>query len=709
MINSWKIFEYFNKNKKKALINSKLKFINTLKHTQYKYILWMFPYPSGDLHIGHVWNATLSDSIAIYYKIFRKKYIFQPIGWDSFGLPAEVKAIKENKHPKVWTKSNIENMTKILEYFGFSLNFDSVISTADVEYYKFDQEIFRSMFKQNLVYRKQKKLFFCDVCNTILAKEQVINRNNCWRCSNKVKHKLVWQWFININKFWDKLNNFADHDKWDKQIINSQKEWIKKKECYILKYKNIKFNIEPKILQQKKYGYQAITNNKTYTKYKIFNKISVKLYSELLKKQTEFNAIILDKNTNYNQEIFDLINQNKEKQNIKQLNDWNISRKRYWGTPIPLIKCISCGWVIDENVVHLPQTFDQLSNIKDFINIHCPKCHGKALRCDETLDTFFSSSWYMLRYLYAEDRINKFDPKIKNIDVYIGGKEHNTSHILFSRFFYYFFQYNKDIINKKNIHIDTLINQGLILGNTKFCLTCKKYIKLNNALCEQKQHNIQNNIEKISKSKLNSINLSDITKNFCPDIIRLSLLAAAPIKKDRIFNLQNLYTQQKFYNKMIDLWNKNKDNINKNSKKDIYLKNYRILQLFLDSSFCLSQFKFHLVISKIYTVYNHILSPKNNIITNKMFWGILAILLRPLTPSLSFYILDKLKININSTVDFLSNFQKYQIILNNKFYKIIWLSEEMKKIEIIAKILKLNKRYSITRYEKNKIYIEYNE
>lgn len=708
MIDSNKILEYFNNNKHKSLINSKLTMIQKLSHEDYKYVLWMFPYPSGKLHIGHIWNATLSDAICIYYKIFEQKHIFQPIGWDSFGLPAENKAIQENIHPKIWTEKNINIMRKKLIDFGFSLNFDSEIDTSKIDYYKFDQEIFRSMFEHNLIYRKHKKLFFCMFCNVILAREQVINRTYCWRCNNKIQYKTVWQWFIKINHFWKELNNFKDHEQWEPNIINSQKKWIEKRTLYYVEDHNKIFFIEPKILEQKKYGFKSITNNSKHVKYKVFNKIQTELHSELLKKQTEFNAIVLDKNLKYSHKIFTILQNNIKQKIVNKLQDWNISRQRYWGTPIPLINCKKCGWVSDKNIVKLPSKFINLSRDKKFLTTVCPECKHTAYRSDETLDTFFSSSWYMFRYLYANDKNHKFGKNFKNIDVYIGGKEHNTSHILFTRFFYYFFKNNQDINNSKNIHINCLINQGLILGKTQFCKHCNKYINTNNSMCLNKQHKVMTTIEKISKSKLNSIDFDFITREFCPDIIKFTLLFAAPISQDRLFNIDNLYTQKKFYEKLIKLWN---EYINTNKKScitsnDMFKDYYNIFILLLEAKHDIRQFKFNVAIAKIFKIYK--LTRNNKILWwSKTFLAMFFTIMRPIIPCLSFYVLDKLNINTNDMIKYFNNFSKYSVSFkpDDRDYVYIWLPSKY-TVQIIHSVLKLKDKYIISGTKGHQIYLQ---
>ena len=191
------------------------------------YVLEMFPYPSGQLHMGHARNYTIGDVIARYY--FMKGYnVLHPIGWDAFGLPAENAAIKHNIHPKTWTENNISNMKQQLKKLGISYDWDREINTSIPEYYKFTQYLFLKFFENSLAYRKKALVNWCNHCSTVLANEQVID-GKCWRCHNIVTKKELEQWYLKITEYADKLLESLDElEGWPEKVKIMQKNWIGK-------------------------------------------------------------------------------------------------------------------------------------------------------------------------------------------------------------------------------------------------------------------------------------------------------------------------------------------------------------------------------------------------------------------------------------------------------------------------------------------------
>ena len=213
----WQFFWSKNKTNSTSIDKSKKKF----------YCLEMFPYPSGKIHMGHVRNYTIGDVLARYKKL-KGFNVLHPMGWDSFGLPAE-NAARENKlHPSVWTKKNIENMKKQLKLLGLSLDWDREISTCDPEYYKHQQEFFLELFKKDLVYKKDTYVNWDPIDKTVLANEQVINGKG-WRSDAVVERKKLSQWFFNIKKFSQDLLDSIDNLKnWPEKVKLMQKNWIGK-------------------------------------------------------------------------------------------------------------------------------------------------------------------------------------------------------------------------------------------------------------------------------------------------------------------------------------------------------------------------------------------------------------------------------------------------------------------------------------------------
>ncbi len=191
------------------------------------YLLEMFPYPSGKLHMGHVRNYSIGDVIA-RFKRMKNFNVLHPIGWDSFGLPAENAAIKHQVAPAKWTRENIAHMRGQLKACGFSYDWDRELATINQDYYKWEQKLFIEMYKKGLVYKKSSSVNWCDTCNTVLANEQV-NDDLCWRCDNPVRQKDLEQWFYKITDYADELLEFTDKmPGWPQRVLSQQKNWIGK-------------------------------------------------------------------------------------------------------------------------------------------------------------------------------------------------------------------------------------------------------------------------------------------------------------------------------------------------------------------------------------------------------------------------------------------------------------------------------------------------
>ena len=200
------------------------------------YLLEMFPYPSGNLHMGHVRNYSIGDVIA-RFKRMKNFNVLHPIGWDSFGLPAENAAIKHQVAPAKWTRENIAHMREQLKACGFSYDWDREIATINKDYYKWEQKLFIEMYKKGLVYKKSSSVNWCDTCNTVLANEQV-NDNACWRCDNEVRQKDLEQWFYKITDYADELLEFTDKmPGWPQRVLTQQKNWIGKSYGVTAKFK----------------------------------------------------------------------------------------------------------------------------------------------------------------------------------------------------------------------------------------------------------------------------------------------------------------------------------------------------------------------------------------------------------------------------------------------------------------------------------------
>lgn len=191
------------------------------------YLLEMFPYPSGKIHMGHVRNYSIGDVIA-RYKRMRGFNVLHPMGWDAFGMPAENAAIEHGVQPAKWTYDNIAYMKKQLKRMGFSYDWRREIATCDVKYYKWEQWMFLKMYERGLVYRKNAPVNYCVKCQTVLANEQV-EKGMCWRCGEEVIQKELTQWFFAITKYADELYDFCDRlPGWPENVLAMQKNWIGK-------------------------------------------------------------------------------------------------------------------------------------------------------------------------------------------------------------------------------------------------------------------------------------------------------------------------------------------------------------------------------------------------------------------------------------------------------------------------------------------------
>jgi leucyl-tRNA synthetase len=211
----WDINQYFKSNKQD--IEKSIKF----------YLLEMFPYPSGRIHMGHVRNYTIGDVVARFLKM-RGKNVLHPMGWDAFGMPAENAAIKNKTHPEKWTRENIAIMRDQLKRMGFSYDWDREIATCDPEYYRWEQKIFIEMYERGLAYKKQSLVNWCESCQTVLANEQV-EQGRCWRCEHPVIQKPLEQWFLKITAYAEELLQGTEKlPGWPERVLTMQRDWIGK-------------------------------------------------------------------------------------------------------------------------------------------------------------------------------------------------------------------------------------------------------------------------------------------------------------------------------------------------------------------------------------------------------------------------------------------------------------------------------------------------
>ena len=343
-----------------------------------KYILDMFPYPSGEgLHVGHPRGYIATD---VYSRMMRMNgcNVLHPMGFDAFGLPAENFAIKNKVHPRVAVEKNVARFKEQMSVIGFDHDWSREINTTDPEFYKWTQWMFIKMHEKGLAYESNEPINWCPECKTGLANEDVEDDGTCERCGTKVELKPMRQWVLKITDYADRM--LADLDKlpaWPEGVKEAQRNWIGRKE---------------------------------------------------------------DEN-------------GKVSYNLK---DWIFSRQRYWGEPIPIIHCASCGIVTvpeKDLPVLLPEVENYepsgtgespLANIADWVNTKCPKCEGDAKRETNTMPQWAGSSWYYLRYIDPKNNLacvdkdkEKYFMAPSGVDVYVGG-DHATRHLIYARFWHKF-------------------------------------------------------------------------------------------------------------------------------------------------------------------------------------------------------------------------------------------------------------------------------
>lgn len=584
----------------------------------YKYILEMLPYPSGNLHMGHVRNYTIVDILTRFYHL-KNYHVIRPLGWDSFGLPAEMAAIERNIHPKDWTNHNIAHMKSSIEKLNYAIDWSHEISTCNFDYYKHQQKLFIEMYEKGYIIRKNDLINWDPVMKTVLANEQVIDGKG-WRSGALVERKQITQWFFNISKYSEQLLNDIDTlENWPNPVKKMQKEWIGKYEGYIIEF-DANINGKPlklKAFTQKPYTIYGVSflavglefncslNNlehgqiigraiNPYSKleipvivadYVINNHgtgvvMGVPAHDERdfkLAKQYNFQFIKIfnDKHCLINSNEFNGLTSQEALEKFEQhkftgyqLRDWCISRQRYWGTPIPIIYCDNCGIVCSKEPVELPYDvkFDGMGNPlnsnENWLYTNCPKCNKKAKRETDTMDTFVDSSWYFLRYLCANDTEKPLDSTILNqytpVNIYVGGIEHAILHLLYSRFFMIMLNDLGYVNHTKPF--DTMITQGMVCYNSFKGINSGKYYypsdieEKDGKYYAEIEEVIKGSAEKMSKSLKNTIDPINMIETYGSDSLRLFIISDSPTDKDFFWNSNALFGCYKFMNK---IWSMN--------------------------------------------------------------------------------------------------------------------------------------------------------
>jgi len=500
------------------------------------YQLEMLPYPSGILHMGHVLNYTMGDVVTH----FRRRHgwrVLRPMGYDSFGLPAENAAIKEGGHPRESTERNIASIREQMKTLGWAIDWDRQVSTHDPGFYRWTQWLFLKFFEAGLAYRKEAPVNWCPNDQTVLANEQVID-GRCERCGAEVELRKLTQWFFKITDYADELLTYElpPGGEWPERTIAIQRNWIGRSEGAEVDFRlealdtdvpvfttrpdtlfGATFFVlapehplvddlivrapnadvlreyvrhagakpaEERAAAEEKTGVDTgltVTNpvngaeipvwvaDYVLMDYGTGALMAVPAHDERDRAFAErfglpVVPVIAEDGTLVDSGEFTGLPSDDAKAAIVawlaergrgrptvnyRLRDWGFSRQRYWGCPIPIVYCGDCGPVPvpeDDLPVVLPDVEDYrpkgeapLASNEEWMRVPCPRCGKEGRREAETMDTFVDSSWYFLRYVDPQNAEAPFERGPVDywlpVSQYIGGIDHATGHLLYSRFF----------------------------------------------------------------------------------------------------------------------------------------------------------------------------------------------------------------------------------------------------------------------------------
>ncbi len=500
------------------------------------YQLEMLPYPSGILHMGHVLNYTMGDVVTH----FRRRHgwrVLRPMGYDSFGLPAENAAIKEGGHPREITERNIVSIREQMKTLGWAIDWDREVSTHDPEFYRWTQWLFLKFFEAGLAYRKEAPVNWCPNDQTVLANEQVID-GRCERCGAEVELRKLTQWFFKITQYADELLTYElpPDGEWPERTMTIQRNWIGRSEGAEVDFRiealdtdvpvfttradtlfGATFFVlapehplvealiahspnadvlrdyvlhagakpaEERAAREEKTGVDTgitITNpvngaqipvwvaDYVLMDYGTGALMAVPAHDERDGAFAErfglpIVPVIADDGTLVDSGEFTGMASDDAKRAIVawleergrgkptvnyRLRDWSFSRQRYWGAPIPIVYCGDCGEVPlpeDELPLLLPEVDDYrpkgqppLASNEEWMRAPCPRCGKEGRREADTMDTFVDSAWYFLRYVDPRNDEAPFERAPVDywlpVSQYIGGIDHATGHLLYSRFF----------------------------------------------------------------------------------------------------------------------------------------------------------------------------------------------------------------------------------------------------------------------------------
>ncbi len=611
------------------------------------YVLEMLPYPSGDIHMGHVRNYSIGDALARYMSM-KGFNVIHPIGWDAFGLPAENAAIKNQRHPSEFTFSYIDRMRGQLKRLGVSYDWRREVATCVPEYYRWNQWFFLKLLERGLAYRKNSRVNWCPQCQTVLANEQVVN-GCCWRHEDTpVIEKELEQWFFKITEYAERLlQDMSKLVRWPERVLAMQQNWIGKStgtfvdftvpelaepvrifttrvdtifgctalilapehpavekliqhskdpgklraEAERIKGSAVRARVEVNLEKQgADTGFQARNPyngemvpvwlaNFVLLEYGTGALMAVPAHDERdfefcttyglpIRTVIEPLAGAIHESQQAFTEYGHLVNSGeysglKSEEAIERMTrdaeakgfgkgtiqyrikDWGVSRQRYWGTPIPVVYCDQDGIIpvpekdlpviLPKDVKLTGEGQSPLARAESFVKTTCPKCGGPARRETDTMDTFVDSSWYFYRYtdpkidsaMINKDAVKYWFP----VDQYIGGIEHAILHLIYMRFFTKVMQ-DIGLVGFPE-PVARLFTQGMVIKDGA----------------------------KMSKSKGNVVDPTEMFAKYGADTVRIYMLFAAPPEKDLDWSDAGIEGASRFVNRVYRMVAKHGDNL----------------------------------------------------------------------------------------------------------------------------------------------------